>query len=116
MERSTKNKIKQNSNKKNTEKKTVLRKKENKNKKIILIGILSFIFGFFCFALYEIYKEVNPDYLKLGSKRSKYSIDLEKKKESFLQEYGDIYGYNGRIDEIRRAQTPQLKGANLIIL
>ncbi|CAG8511216.1 10979_t:CDS:2 [Paraglomus brasilianum] len=34
---------------------------------------------------------------------------VQSEKQTFLKEYGDRYGYNGRIDQIREEEYPQLK-------
>ena len=34
---------------------------------------------------------------------------VQSEKQTFLKEHGDRYGYNGRIDQIREEEYPQLK-------
>ena len=42
--------------------------------------------------------------------------DFDQKKVKFLEKYGDKYGYNGKLETIRRTQTPQLDGLCSTIL
>ena len=39
---------------------------------------------------------------------------VQSEKQAFLDEYGDRYGYNGRVDQIREEEYPQLKSMILI--
>ena len=38
------------------------------------------------------------------------TLNFTQKKVEFLEKYGDKYGYNGKLETIRRTQTPQLDG------
>ena len=78
---------------------------------LLFVVILPLLFS----ALYLLSNSYNDDNTVTSNPFASFhqSSDFPRKKELFLQKYGDKYGYNKTIDEIRRTQTPHLNGLTL---
>ncbi|KAH7826711.1 putative molybdenum cofactor sulfurase [Monocercomonoides exilis] len=84
---------------------------------IILISALCFFVGFIgylSYSLIHLNKSSCPPPSSVSAGPASCSPDFTKRKQSFMNKYGDIYGYGGLIDEIRKTQMPHLKGQTYV--
>lgn len=80
-----------------------------------LVAVLFFILGLLTYLFYLLYVTHTRNQLKASMPEQtnpEVFENISYEKKEFLKKYGDLYGYHGRIDEIRKTQTPHLKGLN----